>query len=42
MYVDIGITLAAAVTRQSMERLQFVVGDEVTVTYKATAVQVFV
>lgn len=42
VYVDIGITLAAAVTRQSMERLQFVVGDEVTVTFKATAVQVFV
>ncbi|MCZ0860299.1 ABC transporter ATP-binding protein [Methanocorpusculum sp. MG] len=42
VYVDIGITLAAAVTRQSMERLHFAVGDEVTVTFKATAVQVFV
>ncbi|MDR0981167.1 MAG: ABC transporter ATP-binding protein [Methanocalculaceae archaeon] len=41
-YVDIGITLAAAVTRQSMERLHFAIGDEVTVTFKATAVQVFV
>ena len=42
VYVDFGITLAAAVTRQSMERLQFAIGDEVTVTFKATAVQVFV
>lgn len=42
VYVDIGIMLAAAVTRQSMERLHFVIGDEVTVTFKATAVQVFV
>lgn len=42
VYVDIGITLAAAVTRQSMERLHFAIGDEVTVTFKATAVQVFV
>ena len=42
VYVDIGITLAAAVTRQSMERLHFAVGDAVTVTFKATAVQVFV
>lgn len=42
VYVDFGITLAAAVTRQSMERLHFAVGDEVTVTFKATAVQVFV
>lgn len=42
VYVDIGITLAAAVTRQSMERLHFVIGDEVTMTFKATAVQVFV
>lgn len=42
VYMDIGIVLAAAVTRQSMERLHFVIGDEVTVTFKATAVQVFV
>ena len=40
--VVVVIALAAAVKRQSMERLQFVVVDEVTVAFKATAVQVFV
>lgn len=42
VYADIGITLAAAITRQSISRLDLKVGDEVTVTFKATAVQVFV
>lgn len=40
--VDIGITLAAAITKQSIERLNLKIGDEVTITFKATAVQVFV
>lgn len=42
VHVDIGIPLAAAVTRQSVERLRFVPGERVTVTCKATAVRVFV
>lgn len=42
VYVDIGIELAAAVTRQSVERLGLLKGMTVTVTFKATAVQVFV
>lgn len=42
VHVDIGIPLTAAVTRQSVERLQFAVGDRVTVTCKATAIRVFV
>ncbi|MDO5845439.1 MAG: ABC transporter ATP-binding protein [Methanocorpusculum sp.] len=40
--VDIGIPLAAAVTVQSVERLGLAVGGKVTVTCKATSVQVFV
>ena len=39
--VDIGIPLVAAVTRQSVERLAFIEGERVTVTCKATAVNVF-
>jgi len=42
VHVDIGIPLAATVTRQSVERLRFVPGERVTVTCKATAVRVFV
>lgn len=42
VYVDVGIELAAAVTRQSVERLKLCKGMEVAVTFKATAVQVFV
>lgn len=42
VYVDIGIEVAAAVTRQSVERLKLFKGMEVAVTFKATAVQVFV
>ncbi len=41
VFVDIGIPLAAAVTKQSVERLGLVEGDRITVTCKATAVQVF-
>ena len=40
--LDIGIPLTAAVTPQSVERLGLREGDEVTVTCKATAVNVFV
>ena len=39
--VDIGIPLTAAVTQQSVERLAFIEGERVTVTCKATAVNVF-
>lgn len=42
VFVDIGIPLAAAVTKQSVERLGLFEGGKVTVTCKATAVQVFV
>lgn len=42
VYVDIGIPLAAAITHQSVERLDLTVGMNITVTFKATAVQVFV
>lgn len=41
VYVDIGIELAAAVTKQSLERLGLKKGDEVILTFKATAVKVF-
>ncbi len=42
VYVDIGITLACAVTRQSLQRLELETGMQVTITFKATAVQVFI
>ncbi len=42
VHVDIGIPLAASVTQQSIERLGLAVGQTVAVTFKATAVQVFV
>ncbi len=42
VYVNIGILLAAAITKQSIKRLNLEVGNEVTLTFKATAVQVFV
>ncbi len=41
VYVDIGITLAAALTPQSVERLSLKKGDSVVVTFKATAVHIF-
>lgn len=42
VYVSVGsIELAAALTRQSLERLGLKIGDEVTLTFKATAVKVF-
>ncbi|MDU9375612.1 Vitamin B12 import ATP-binding protein BtuD [Methanocorpusculaceae archaeon Sp1] len=42
VHVDIGIPLAASVTQQSIERLGLATGQTVAVTFKATAVQVFV
>lgn len=41
VYVDIGISLAAALTPQSVERLSLKKGDVVVVTFKATAVHIF-
>lgn len=41
VHVDVGIELAVAVTKQSLERLGLKKGDTVTATFKATAVKVF-
>lgn len=40
--VDVGIPLTASVTIQSVERLGLSIGSTVTVTCKATAIQVFI
>ncbi|MDO5844444.1 MAG: TOBE domain-containing protein, partial [Methanocorpusculum sp.] len=41
VHVDVGIVLAAAVTKQSLQRLGLKTGETVTLTFKATAVKVF-